>query len=204
MKRRIGFLGGTFNPIHNGHLLIAESAREDLELEKVIFIPSGCSYMKSDIIMPDGMTRLAMTQLAIRDNPFFELSDMEVARSGNTYTFETLEQLAAEYPETELVFIVGADTLFMMEHWKEPGRIFAKAIIAAAVREDKNSWEVKQQMAYLREAWQADIRLLPVKNYAFSSTQIRAMAAAGQSLRYLIPEAVRDYMLQHQIYGAKG
>ncbi len=201
MTKKIGFLGGTFNPIHTGHLMIAESAREYLGLEKVIFIPSGCSYMKAGMDIPDAAIRLEMTELAVADNPFFAVSDMEIKRAGNTYTYETIHHLHTENPDTEIVFIVGADTLFTIELWKAPERIFAGASIAAAVRDDKNPLEMQKQMAYLSDKYQAKIHLLPVKNIEISSTDIREQAKNGKSLRYMIPDAVREYILKHEIYG---
>ncbi len=199
--KKIGFLGGTFNPIHTGHLLIAEAAREYLKLEKVIFMPSGCSYMKTDMDIPEAVIRLEMIRLAVADNPFFTVSDMEILRSGNTYTYETIEQLKAENPDTEIVFIVGADTLFTMEKWKMPERIFKEAIIAAAVRDDKSPTEMQRQIDYLTDKYHGDIRLLPIKNVEISSTDIRTLTKSGKSIRYMLPDAVREYISENEIYG---
>ena len=117
---KIGILGGTFNPIHNGHLLLAEQARCFYGLDQVLFIPSGCSYMKRQEEILPGEIRFQMVQLAIADNPYFCVSDMEIVREGNSYTCETITRLHAQYPEDELYYIVGADTLFQMEFWKNP------------------------------------------------------------------------------------
>lgn len=197
---RIGILGGTFNPIHLAHLLIAESAGDYLELEEVIFIPSGSSYMKADIRMPDAGVRYEMTRLAVSDNPLFTVSDMEIRRTGNTYTYETVEQLKDLFPDKEIFFIVGADTLFSMDTWMYPERIFRAATVAVAVRNDKSRPEIREQMTHLTEKYQAKICLLPIMNLEISSSDIRAKLRAGQSVRYLLPETVRDYILTHHIY----
>ena len=127
---KIGILGGTFNPIHNGHLLLAEQARCFYGLDQVLFIPSGCSYMKRQEEILPGEIRFQMVQLAIADNPYFCASDMEIVREGNSYTCETITRLHAQYPEDELYYIVGADTLFQMEFWKNPEQIFTQCITA--------------------------------------------------------------------------
>ena len=129
---KIGILGGTFNPIHNGHLLLAEQARCFYGLDQVLFIPSGCSYMKRQEEILPGEIRFQMVQLAIADNPYFCVSDMEIVREGNSYTCETITRLHAQYPEDELYYIVGADTLFQMEFWKNPEQIFTQCICADA------------------------------------------------------------------------
>ncbi len=197
---RIGILGGTFNPIHLAHLLIAESAGDYLGLEEVIFIPSGRSYMKADIRMPDAGVRYEMTRLAVSDNPLFSVSDLEMRRAGNTYTYETVEQLKELYPDKELCFIVGADTLFTMDTWMYPERIFQATSVAVAVRNDKSRPEVRTQMTHLAERYQAEICLLPIMNLEISSSDIRTRLSAGQSVRYMLPETVREYILNHQIY----
>lgn len=105
-------MGGTFNPIHQGHLILAEQAREYCELDEVLFVPSGNSYMKDSDEILDGKTRISMTALAIEDNPFFALSSMEVEREGATYTCETIRELIGTQPRAEYYFILGADALF--------------------------------------------------------------------------------------------
>ena len=113
-RRRIGIMGGTFNPVHVGHLLLAENAYSMFSLDEILFIPSGCPYMKDPNEILDGATRLRMTELSIRDNPHFFLSSMEIDRGGYTYTCQTLEQLEKENPDCDYFFIMGADSLFQM------------------------------------------------------------------------------------------
>ena len=152
-------MGGTFNPIHIGHLLLAENAYSAFGLDQVLFIPSGCSYMKeqSGILDPD--TRLRMTSLAVADNPHFQVSDIEIRRPGYTYTCETLEQLERENPGTEFFFLAGADSLFAMETWKDPEIIFQKATVLAAVRDDCGNSRLSEQAERLREKYHGRICL---------------------------------------------
>ena len=131
--RKIGILGGTFNPIHTGHLLLAEWAMEALLLEEVWLIPTGISYRKSQTNVLPGDERLYMTRLAAGENDRLRCLDLEVRREGYTYTWETLEQLQAANPDVRFFFILGADCLFSIEHWKNPEKIFQCCALAAAV-----------------------------------------------------------------------
>ena len=114
--KKVGIMGGTFNPIHNGHLTLAQCAQKQIGLDKVLFMPSGISYMKKNVLDPQ--KRADMVHLAIKDNPDFELSLIEVQKSGNTYTCETLEILTSNNPDTQYYFIMGADSLFQIEQWR--------------------------------------------------------------------------------------
>ena len=170
---KIGILGGTFNPIHNGHLLLAEQARCFYGLDQVLFIPSGCSYMKRQEEILPGEIRFQMVQLAIADNPYFCVSDMEIVREGNSYTCETITRLHAQYPEDELYYIVGADTLFQMEFWKNPEQIFTQCITAASVRQGREDSALMLQAKSLASRYRADIRFMPSLHVEISSTLVR-------------------------------
>ncbi len=197
---KIGILGGTFNPIHNGHLLLAETAREALCLDRVLLIPSGCSYMKDPGQILPGRIRLEMVRLAAADNPCFEASDAEIRRAGNSYTYETLELLREQYPEVELYHIVGADTLFHMEEWRYPERIFRNSVTAAAVREGFRDAGLQEQADRLAEKYGTRICLIPSRHMEISSTDIRERIRTGRSVRYLVPEQVRQFILQNGLY----
>lgn len=135
--RRIGIMGGTFNPIHNGHLAIAEKAREQFALEKVLFMPSGVPYMKAQREVLPIQIRCEMTALAIKDTPGFKLSEIEAsdaAQAKNTYTCDTLRKLRRADPKAAYYFILGADSLYAMESWKNPELIFRNCTVLAAVR----------------------------------------------------------------------
>ena len=202
--RRVGIMGGTFNPIHIGHLLLAENAYSAFGLDQVLFIPSGCSYMKEQSGILDADVRLYMTELATADNPHFQVSDIEIRRGGYTYTCETLEQLTDAHPDTEYYFLVGADSLFAMESWKAPERIFQKAAVLAAVRDDLGSGRLSAQADYLRKKYHGSIHLIPSGNVEISSSDIRSRIREGRSIRYLVPEPVRDYIERNGLYRSDG
>lgn len=198
--KKIGILGGTFNPIHYGHLLLAETARQTCGLDQILLIPSGHSYMKNPKEILSGDIRLSMVRLAAKENPFFAESDLEIRRSGNSYTCDTLTQLKEKYPDTELYNIVGADTLFHMESWKNPAAIFTGSITVAAVRNGLQDDRLQKQADYLAKKYAADIRLLPSLHIEISATDIRNRCRKGQSIRYLVPEAVRLFLEQNDCY----
>lgn len=200
VSSRIGIMGGTFNPIHTGHLLLAQTALSEAGLKQVMFLPSGQSYMKkAENILP-AETRLKLVELAIADNPAFFLSDMEVRRKGNTYTCDTIKLLKAEQPDTEFYFIMGADSLFSMENWKNPKEIFDNCIILTGVRHGASSEQLQEKCEYLRKKYRAVLRLLPFPETAVSSTDIRRLLAEGKSIRYMVPEAVRLYIEENALY----
>ena len=199
-RKKTGIMGGTFNPIHTGHLLLAENARDGFGLDEILFIPSGRSYMKREAEILDRHQRYEMTLLATQDNPAFFVSDIEVKRKGNTYTCDTLSQLKQQEPETDFYFIVGADSLFSMETWKEPERIFRNCTVLAAIRDDKDSEMLQEQIAYLTDKFGARICQIVFREIDISSTDIRMRLANGQSIRYMVPDKVISYIEQHHLY----
>ncbi len=200
---RIGILGGTFDPIHLGHLIIAEQARDQYQLDRVLLIPSGHSYFKdhrSKKVQP-AQVRLEMTKIAAGSYKPFEVSDIEVNRPGNTYSFETLEELKALNPESELFFIVGADTICSMRTWREPQRIFDVCTVLAAMREDQvDPEEFQRETQALEKDFGARIYPVSIPNIGISSTQIRERAASGKSVHYLVPDALESYIIESGIY----
>lgn len=198
---KIGIMGGTFNPVHMGHLLLAEAALDGAALDQVWLIPTGCSYLKQEGIPPlPARERYHMVELAIADNDRFRCLDIEVNRPGNTYTYETLELLREQYPEHEYYFICGADCLFALETWKYPERLCAACTILAAVRDDADPVEMQAQANLLTETYHAKIQLLPFRRIDLSSSEIRALISHGKSIRYLVPEAVRAYIEEKGVY----
>lgn len=200
---RLGILGGTFDPIHYGHLIIAEQARDQFDLDKVLLIPSGHSYFKDNrkqkVLPPQ--TRLEMTRIAVDGYEPFEVSDIEVTRPGNTYSFETLEALAGQYPEAELFFIVGADTICSMDTWKEPARIFSACTVLAAMREDQVDPESFQTARKaLEEKYGAVICTVSIPNIGISSTDIRERVGLKKSIHYLVPYTLERYIIENGIY----
>ena len=153
---RIGILGGTFNPIHFGHLIMAEQAREFLGLEKVLLIPSGNSYMKDPAQILPAEKRYEMACLAARGNPHFLVSDMEIRRGGDSYTCETLRELRITCAGAKLFYIVGADTLFGIESWKAPEEIFSSCVLAVAARDGCGDVALNQKAKELTQRYNAD------------------------------------------------
>lgn len=199
-KKRIGIMGGTFNPIHNGHLFLAEQAKEYCSLDEVLFMPSGNSYMKESDEILDGQIRISMTALAIEDNPDFSLSSIETERKGATYTYDTLEELKQKHPETQYYFIVGADNLFSMEKWWKIEEILTSCILVAAARGKKSEKEIARKAAELTEKYHAQIIILPEKRFDISSTEIRERLGRGASVKYMIPDKVLTYIEKNQLY----
>lgn len=198
--QKIGIMGGTFNPIHIGHLLLAQTALTEEKLDSILFMPSGQSYMKNKKEILDAGKRLKMTELAIADNPAFIVSDMEIKRVGNTYTCDTLEQLRQENPQCEYFFIMGADCLFSIEKWKNPQKIFDNCTILAAVRNGVEISVMEARCRELSERYQAKVRLLSFPETAISSTDIRQLLADGKSIRYMVPDTVRLYIEKNKFY----
>ena len=202
--KRIGIMGGTFNPIHVGHLLLAQGAMESEKLDEVWFVPTGCSYMKNFQDMVSPAERYEMTCLAVADNAHFKCCDIEIRREGYTYSYETLEALKKAYPKHQFYFIFGADCLFSIESWKYPERIFAASSIIAAVRGDTSLEEMEGKCLELKEKYGGDIRLFPFLNLEISSTDIRKRVCKGQSIRYLVPEEIRTYIEEKGFYKNEG
>ena len=200
--RRIGILGGTFDPPHLGHLLIAETARVALELETVLFLPAGEPWLKSGQRITAAEHRLRMVQLAVADNPGFCVSDCEVRRTGATYTVDTLRELRRAYADgTDFYFIVGSDVLAQFHRWKEPENILKLCRLAVIERPGGPA----DGMAALAEKFPDAAASGVVISVAgprvdFSASELRRILAAGQSVRYQIPDAVAEYIKQHELY----
>lgn len=196
--KKVGILGGTFDPIHIGHLMLAETARDYFQLDEVIFIPSGNSYMKENVT--DKYKRADMVALAISDNPYFKLSYIEVEREGNTYSYETISRLKEENPANEYYFIVGADSVFSIEEWKHVDLLMQNCIIAAAVRKGYSMQELEEKINELKYRYRSDIRLFTAARIDISSTDIREKIENRHSVQYIIPDKVLRYMSQNHIY----
>ncbi len=199
-NQKIGILGGTFNPIHNGHLILAENAYSMYGLNRVLIMPSGISYQKEAGLVLPAAQRIAMIRLAIEENVHFELSEVETEREGNTYTYETLELLCELYPQTDFYFILGADNLYGIENWKNAGRIFQRCHILAAGRDHIKNIRLQEQVRHLEQLFHARITLMDTPNMDISSEMIRHHIANGISVRYLLQDKVIEYIEQHRLY----
>ena len=200
---RIGIMGGTFDPIHHGHLVAAEQAYDDLHLDMVIFMPAGRPAFKLDKRVSSGEDRYAMTLLATSDNPHFRASRFEIDREGVTYTADTLTRLRALYPEeVELYFITGADAIADIVRWKDAEVIARTAYLVAATRPGYDL--SKAESVIDASGMPFDVTYLEVPALAISSSDLRLRVAAGQSLRYLTPDTVTGYIHKHRLYGVHG
>ena len=200
MNKKIGILGGTFNPIHVGHLLLGEIARCEENLDEVWFMPSGISYLKKDISIPDAEIRLEMVKRAVDNNPHFKASNLETFREGNTYTSDTLDLLKEKYPSDIFYFIMGADSLMHIENWYNPQNIFDKCILLAAVRDDVDIVKLEEQKDYLISKFQAKIKIIPYPHMDISSTDIRSRIKQKKSIRYMVSDSVLDYITKNHLY----
>ena len=197
---RVGLLGGTMDPVHLGHLLIAEEARLSLELEEVIFIPTGQPWMKSEIAVASGQHRLNMVRLAIASNPFFRASDIEVDRAGPSYTVDTLEEMKGQdHRDDDLYFIVGVDLLEDLHRWKSPGRIRELCTLVVAPRGGYNGRDASR-LDSLSPGASGKVVFLEGPAIGVSATEIRRRAAMRCSIRYMVPEAVEEYVERYGLY----
>jgi nicotinate-nucleotide adenylyltransferase len=192
--RRLGVMGGTFDPIHYGHLVTAEEALDQFELEGVLFVPTGRPWMKEHEVVSPAEDRYLMTVIATASNPLFSVSRIEVDRDGPTYTVVTLRSLKAEL-DADLFFVTGADAILEMFQWKEPEELFQLAHFIAATRPgyDIDGFEVP---AHARDA----VSVMNIPALAISSTDIRARVEAGRPIRYLVPEGVKSYIEKAGLY----
>ncbi len=196
---KLGVLGGTFDPIHLGHLAAAEAARAALALDRVLFVPAGDPWLKAGATISPGEHRLAMVRAAIEGFEAYEASSVEVDRPGPTYTEVTLAQLQDTYgPATELHFIVGADTVNDLARWHSPAEVLARCTLVVMGRPAQGEFDLS---TLDRIAPGAAARAVAVDlDMEVSATEIRRRAAAGESLAGLVPEAVERYVQEHQLY----
>ena len=196
---RIGIMGGTFDPIHNGHLVAAEQAFDDLGLDLVVFMPAGRPAFKLDKKVTSGEDRYAMTLLATSDNPHFTASRFEIDREGVTYTADTLRQLHGLYPDNlRFYFITGADAIIDIVTWRDAADIARLARIVAATRP---GYDLSNAQKVIDESGLPfDVTYLEIPALAISSTYLRMRAELGQSLRYLTPDTVTGYIRKHGLY----
>jgi len=194
MSTRIGLYGGTFDPIHIAHLFVAEKAREEMLLDRVIFMPSANPPHKLKRIITPTEHRFEMVQLAVADNPAFQVSRLEIDRGGKSFTVDTLQQLSENYHLTkdDLFMIVGADSLLDLKNWRLPEKIIQLCTLVVAGRPNyfhSNIPDFIKNIVYLQTP------MLEI-----SSSRLREWARAGKSIKYLVPAKVEEYIKQHHLY----
>lgn len=203
-KKKIGIMGGTFNPIHFGHLILAEAAYEQYHLDKVLIMPAKEPSHKtiSDTITEED--RVEMVKRAIKGNDHFELSLLEINREGITYTIDTLTELHEEDSEIEYYFIMGADSLFHFNSWKEPEKILKLTNILVANRDLSTFSALNSQIDYLSDKYdEANISLLDTPNLEISSHALRKRVRQNLSIKYYVPKSVEEYIKEHGLYQNK-
>jgi nicotinate-nucleotide adenylyltransferase len=214
----IGILGGTFNPIHLGHLAAAEEVRDRLKLEKVIFIPSFLAPHKNTDDMPSAAQRQEMIRLAIRGNPHFTVSDAEIRRGGRSYTVDTIDLLRGVHAGAELYFLAGLDSFLEIGTWKDWERLvtlcsfvvlsregyrfrdIAKLGFLYAPERDLVALDAREKQQVVVNAGNIRVHLERIPFYDISSTDIRARLREGRSIKYHLPESVEHYIIDNKLY----
>jgi len=202
MRNRIGILGGTFNPVHIGHLILAQTAFESFELSEVVFIPCSTPPHKGSSRLAPAEHRVAMLKYAIEGDPRFSLSDIEIKRGGVSYSIETIEALRKEYPDSDFFFIIGSDTLLELHLWKNIYQLLEICTFVTVTR--PGSVLPKPESIKLKEPWPEKLIQDTVTRHLVdvSSSNIRHRLAEGMSIRYLVPGEVEMYITEHNLYSS--
>ncbi len=198
--KRTGIMGGTFDPPHIGHLILAQSAYEQLGLDSVLFIPAGRPPHKQNRSGATDEQRLEMVRLAIEKDPHFRMSRIEMESSDYSYTCETLKKLHERFPDEDYYFIIGQDSLETFHSWYHPEEIVRQAHIVAADRPDCDQAAFESQLEENRKRFSGDFIGIQCPDIQISSSEIRKRIAEGRSIRYFVPESVHTYILNQNIY----
>ena len=196
----VGIMGGTFNPIHNEHIRLASESKKQFDLHKVLFIPSGESYFKRNTGVLDSSVRYEMTCLAVKDDEDFEVSDIEIKREGDSYTWETLKELLDEDPKSTYYLIVGADTFLSLDKWRDPQYIFDSCVVCVAKRDDTGDNEIKLMTRIYEGKYDATVRVIEGDPVKLSSSMIRDMASKGEDITPYVAPSVNEYIVRNRLY----
>lgn len=192
-KKKIGILGGTFDPIHLGHLVLAEQVKEKLKLDQVIFIPCLRSPHKTRQKLSPAQDRFRMTRLALEDNSGFSVSDIELKRKGLSYTVDTLRELKKLHPHSQIYFLTGSDVVHELDAWKHPEQIYRLAKVVIATRPGFDEFDRRNRFA-------KKSIVVPITGIGVSSSEIRQRVKKGKSITYLVPSRVEDYIKKKKLY----
>ena len=198
---RLGVFGGTFDPVHAGHLVAAETAREAATLDAVMFVPAGQPWLKDGDVLGGKRDRMRMVELAIEGNSQFLASDMELHRPGPTYSADTLEELVDRRPGDELFLIVGMDALGDFDRWSRPRRVLELAKLVAVARPGHSGLDAAQ-LDGISPGASGNVIAAVGPVIGVSATDVRRRLGRGASIRYLVPKAVESYIYRHGMYGA--
>lgn len=199
-KNRIGIIGGTFDPIHNGHLIIAENSRKTFNLDKVIFMPAGIPPHKRDKDISSNLHRYNMTLLAINSNQYFLISDLELKKEGISFTIDTIKYLKSIYDDTDIYFILGSDSLFQIDKWKDYEELLTLCHFVVAKRPSYNNQELENKVDKLNSLYNSSIHIVEGPVLEVSSSDIRERVRRGDSISYLVPRSVEEYIYKHGLY----
>ncbi|MBT3319570.1 MAG: nicotinate-nucleotide adenylyltransferase [Clostridia bacterium] len=202
-RNKIGLLGGTFNPIHNGHIRMASIALCEFLLGEVIFLPTGDPPHKQNSLIAPSRQRIDMIKLAIEDYPSFSVSAIETQRAGTTYTIDTLEALKRSNVKSEYYYIIGADTLFELHTWKNIDKVLSLTNFICILRPGTDDADAKEYAAVLNEKYHHNIYIANDKGPSISSSQIRSLAMRGELRPTLVPDKVASYIAQNRIYSGE-
>lgn len=197
---RLGIMGGTFDPIHYGHLVTAEGARYEYGLDKVIFIPAGQPPHKLNFKRTEPWRRYEMTRLAVATNPFFEVLPLEIERPGPSYAIDTVQEISCLFPGAKIYFITGADAVSEILTWKKVEQLLSICKFIAATRPGYKLDEMRKKLEALPQDLEKNIFCMEVPALAISSTDIRQRVQKGRPIKYLLPEPVEEYITSNNIY----
>ncbi len=198
-KLKWGILGGTFNPIHNAHLFVANEIRKTLEFEKIMFLPTGTPPHKNNLNI-NAFHRLKMTKLAAENNSFFKVSDFEIQNQDISYTVDTIEKLKELHPDIDFYFIIGADEVMLLDTWKNAETLLKICKFVAVRRPNFDDEELSAKINYLTENFNGELLVVDIPKLDISSTLIRNRVKEGKTVRYLLPDSVNDYILKNKLY----
>ncbi len=199
-NRKIGMMGGTFNPIHLGHLLAAESALEAFSLEQVIFVPAGNPPHKRGQKLTDKMDRYHMTVLATASNAKFTVSRYEIDKEEYSYSVDTVRHFKAKFPDAEIYFILGADSLLSIMEWKDPEVLLKSCRFIGVTRPGYYSDVLVKKIEELRKNFHANLYFVEIPAMDISSTDIKKRVKEGRSIKYMVDEKVEQYIKDHRLY----
>ena len=202
MKSRIGIFGGTFNPVHMGHLIMAQDALEVFDLSKVLFVPCDLPPHKDAFQLASAAHRVAMLEKAIEDNPDFEICDIEILRGGTNYSIDTVRYLRKLYPQHDLFFIIGSDSLMELHQWKDIKELLRLCRFVTFIRPGFDPKKASGKALKLEIGLSRDLikNVVAVHQIDISASDIRHRAAEGMSIRYLVPSFVEIYIAEHNLY----
>ncbi len=201
-RERLGIFGGSFNPVHLGHLLLAQTALEQFELDRVLFMPCAVQPHKDPRALAPAVQREAMLAAAIMDNLAFELLDIELRRGGVSYSVDSLRELRSRYPHADLFFMIGADTLLELHGWKDIDTVLSLCSFMVFARPGYDPQQLSPAALQLPSPWPERLmrHVCNVRQIDISSSDIRHRVAEGLSIRYLVPQPVEMFIMEHHLY----